>query len=100
MARKCAISEECIRQYVRQFAHDGYAIIEEAVSEEACDHALTAFEALVERNAALFAPYRDESGYLSRLVNLHVAIPQFRDTFLNNKAVAVLDYLFNAKPYS
>jgi hypothetical protein len=82
----------------QQFAHDGSAIIEEAVCEEACDRALTAFEALVERNTTLFAPYRDESGHLSRLINLHVAIPEFRDIFLDNKAAAVLDYVFNAKP--
>jgi len=89
---------ERIRQYLRQFAHNGYAIIEEAVSEEACNRALIAFEALVERNAMLFAHYRDESGCLSRLVNLHVAIPEFRDIFMHNKAVAVLNFLFNAKP--
>jgi hypothetical protein len=82
----------------RQFAHDGSTIIEEAVCEEACDRALTAFEALVERNTTLFAPYGDESGNLSRLINLHVAIPEFRDIFLDNKAAAVLDHVFNAKP--
>jgi hypothetical protein len=101
LEEQIAIAEkapERIRQYLRQFAHDGYAFIEDAVSEEACDRALTAFEALVERNAALFAPYRDKSGYLSRLVNLHVAIPEFRDIFLYNKAIAVLEYLFKAKP--
>jgi len=89
---------EPIRPYLRQFARDGYAVIEGAVSEEACDRALAAFEALVKRNAALFDPYRDENGYLSRLVNLHAAISEFQDIFLHNKAVAVLNFLFNAKP--
>ena len=62
------------------------------------DQAILAFEKLTERNASLFDPFRDENGHLSRIVNLHLVLPEFQNLFLDNRALPILNYIFGAKP--
>jgi len=87
-----------LQPYLLQFAKDGVIVVENAVKPAICDAALEAFDALTRRNAALFDPHRDSSGYLSRIINLHLALPEFLQIYLQNAALPLLEFIFGAKP--
>jgi len=87
-----------LQPYLLQFAKDGVIVVENAVTPDLCDAALKAFDALTKRNAGLFDPYRDASGYLSRIINLHLALPEFMQIYLKNTALPLLEFIFGAKP--
>src|SRR5581483_8637387 len=93
---ECAPPE--LKPYIRQFVDDGIAVVEDSITEEMRTNALSAFHGLTRRRADLFDPFRDANGYLSRIINLHAALPEFLDLYLQNKALPLLKYIFGAKP--
>lgn len=58
------------------------------------NEARLAFEAFKNQNIKALAPAMDENGYLRRLVNLHVAVPELQRLFSENPALPLLDNLF------
>jgi phytanoyl-CoA hydroxylase len=87
-----------LQPHLERFARDGVVVIEQSLTEDMCDFAHESFRELTVRNRSMFDPYRDESGYLSRIINLHAALPAFLDLFMQNQALPVVAFLFGAKP--
>ena len=87
-----------LQPHLEKFARDGVVVIEQSLTEEMCDYAHDSFRELTARNRSMFDPFRDEAGYLSRIINLHAVLPAFLDLYMQNQALSVIAFLFGAKP--
>lgn len=88
-----------IQRYIREIVFDGVAVIENSLSEEVCDQALSGFRQCENKNASIFHQHRDDHGHYPRLINMHLAIPALRDLFSENSlALRVQRHLFQADP--
>lgn len=89
---------EAMRRLGDRFMRDGYIVFANAVPEAARTAALAAFRAFTARHADYFDPFRDANGYLTRVVNLHLAVPELRALFASaTEALAFQDALFGGE---
>lgn len=79
----------------QQLNRDGYAVIRQALDVHKCEAALAAIAGMKQRHQTLVSKNADDYGYLYRVVNLHLAVPELRDAFAGiGKALAVSDEFF------
>ena len=84
-----------IRAHALDLMEKGFCVVTNSVDDQLVNKARDAFFEWKERNAQQFLPdFFRENGRLDRVVNLHAALPEFRDLFVRNRALAVQDYLF------
>ncbi len=94
--RKNAPSD--LRQWAEQFVEEGVVVVEQSVSEEMTAEALASFDKLTRDNQAAFSFAADAQGNYARLINLHLVLPQLRKLYFENKALRLLEFLFQARP--
>jgi phytanoyl-CoA hydroxylase len=68
-----------------KFMSDGFLVIKGDISDEQCNETITSFNELAARNASYFDPFRDENGYLQRIVNLHLTLDSLLSLFTSAK---------------
>lgn len=73
---------------------NGYAVIRGAVDPELRERTQAAVSAFKQRNGGIVSANADESGFLYRVVNLHLAVPELTESFVANRALAVCDRYF------
>lgn len=80
-----------------QFMRDGFIVLKGEIDPAFCDVVVSEFQALCARNSDYFDPFRDEFGYLQRIINLHLAMPRFIELFGRaSNMLALQDALFAA----
>lgn len=80
-----------------RFMRDGYIVFENALPAEICEKTVREFKDFTSRNSDYFDKFRNENGYLERVINLHLAVPSFIDLFCATKEVLEFqDYLFGS----
>lgn len=80
-----------------QFMRDGFIVIPNEIDTSYIDGIVTDFRDFCFRNKDYFDPFRDEYGFLHRIINLHLAMPGLVELFSSAKNVLSLqDALFGA----
>jgi phytanoyl-CoA hydroxylase len=92
-SKKILTAPESIQKYLRDICENGYTVIPEAVDTELVVRAKNAYFAFKDQAKNLAPP--TENGRHRRVVNLHCAIPPLVDLFATNKALPILDFLFD-----
>lgn len=87
-----------LRHWAEQFVEEGVVVVEHSVSEEMIDEALAGFGKLVTDNKEAFSSAADAQGNYARLINLHLVLPQMQRLYFENKALRLLEFLFQARP--
>jgi len=91
-----SLSGEIQRQADR-FMQNGYLVFENVISNAMCDRVTDEFRGLCERNGDYFDQFRDEHGYLERIINIHLTMPVLVEMFASATPVlAFQDALFGA----
>lgn len=70
-----------------QFMRDGYIVFEDVLSDDLCEFTIEHFCKFTQRNADYFDQFRSEYGYLERIINLHLALPELVDLFVEASPV-------------
>ena len=87
---------------VNSLCNDGFVVIRDSLSTEVLDQALSAYEKAKVEVLSKFTPRLNneayEAGKFRRLVNLHSAVPELAGLFAFNKALPVLQVLFQQEP--
>ncbi len=84
-----------LRRQADRFMRDGYIIFRNDAPDDVVARTLAAFKDFTARHADYFDPFRDENGYLSRVVNLHLALPALIELFASARAaLAFQDALY------
>lgn len=79
-----------IREQADRFMSDGYLIFENVIQKDMCDRVINEFKGLCARNREYFDSFRDEYGFLERIINIHLAMPVMVEMFAS--AVPVLAF--------
>jgi phytanoyl-CoA hydroxylase len=84
-----------LKSYISKFLDAGYVVLPNSVDIQVINSARKAFFEHVEKYATIYGPHRNQYGYFERLVNLHMALDQFKDIFTKNPlALEIQDWLF------
>lgn len=90
--------KECpshLKPYISDFLDAGYVVLPGSVDEKVINTARKAFFDHVDKYIDIYEPHRNQNGYFSRLVNLHMALDQFKDIYTKNRlALEIQDWLF------
>lgn len=76
---------------------DGYVVVPCALSDTTWSDATRDVEVFKARNRSVASRASDPAGRLSRVVNLHLAVPSLASVFSDNDALAVCDAFFEAE---
>jgi len=87
-----------LRIWAEQFIEEGVVVVEQSVSQIMIDEALAGFSKLVADNKEAFSSAADAQGNYARLINLHLVLPQMQKLYFENKALRLLEFLFQARP--
>lgn len=90
--------KECpihLKPHISNFLDAGYVVLPGSVDQQVIHAARRAFFEHVKKYEEIYAPHRNQNGYFARLVNLHMALDQFKDIFTKNTlALEIQDWLF------
>ncbi|MGY2734353.1 phytanoyl-CoA dioxygenase family protein [Sphingomonas sp. UYP23] len=87
-----------VREQADRFMRDGYIVFENAVSPDLCDRVTSEFRSLCSRNSDYFDQFRNDFGYLERVINIHLTLPVLVEMFASARPVlAFQDALFGAR---
>lgn len=86
---------EWLKTCALEMIDQGYTIIRNAVSSDACDAAISGFHAWIGAHEDEAAERRDNHGHYPRIINLHLVVPELSRLFsTNQRALALQDLLF------
>ncbi|MBG6290920.1 phytanoyl-CoA dioxygenase family protein [Pseudomonas nitroreducens] len=92
--------EKFVLDGISSIIQNGYCVIPGSVCEELVDAATNAYERLkqseiVPKTSQLTEGEDYVDGKFRRMVNMHLRLPEFSDLFSSNKALSVVDRLFD-----
>ena len=77
---------------------DGFIVLTGEVDEAVCDELVDKFQRFTRANHSYFDPHRDEFGFLQRIINLHLVMPQIFDIFASaSSTLRLQDALFGGR---
>lgn len=89
---------EHLKEHLAFFLDHGYIVLRKSLPAEYVAQAQQEFATHKAKYAERYAVHADSNGFQRRLVNLHMALPSFRDVFSKNTvALELQDYLFGSK---
>lgn len=89
---KIKSAPEQLRHHLRDIVENGYTVVRSSIRPARVAEVKKAYFGFKDRAKVINPPTVD--GRHRRLVNLHCAIPELVDLFSTNKALPLLDYLF------
>ena len=84
-----------IQDHLSDFVENGVVIIKDSVSLKQCSDAISEFESIIRINQKKLEGLADEDGYFHRIVNMHQASDRILEVFTENKALKVVEFLFD-----
>ena len=91
-ANKIELAPDQIKSNLREILELGYTIVRNSVEATCLSNVKKAYFEFKSRAEGLGLP--TDEGRHRRVVNLHCAVPELVDLFSTNKALLMLDYLF------
>jgi len=84
--------------WAEQFVKEGVVVVEQSVSQGMIDEALAGFSKLVADNKEAFSSAADAQGSYAWVIKLHLVQPQMQQLYFENKALRLLEFLFQTRP--
>ncbi|NDC64028.1 MAG: hypothetical protein EBZ59_08630 [Planctomycetia bacterium] len=86
-----------VKSAADRFMRDGFIVFPNAIDPGYADAVVADFRSFCSRHADYFDPFRDQSGHLQRIINLHLVMPRLVELFsLATDVLALQDALFAA----
>ena len=85
---------------IKVLSEQGFVVVKNAVNIDAIESALKCIQEFKNTHTQIVSPNADEFGLLTRVVNLHLAIPEVCELFAKeNRAISVCDSFFKNWPW-
>jgi len=91
------IENEAVRSAVQQIRSSGFTILPGVLRDEDCNGALADYDRFCRENRAHADEFKLDTGFHSRLYNLHMTSQSVRNVALNPTILEVLDHVFPAR---